>query len=275
MIFFKYKLSTKNRKQVNKQNSFLLPSIISTVCKQVMSAWQTCFFKTCVCCQTSTSHHILICDLCLKDLRVAMQQPLCDRCKIPIIVESDNDWCVDCRKNEPAFDACTVVTEFQFPASSLVHALKYGKKQYYARLFGHLLCEERKKSCLPLPDFVCSIPMHKNKQNKKGFNHAEEIARHCATELALNFEPKMLNKNQATESQSTLGRAERFKNLSNSISVHPDLDINAKHIAIIDDVMTTGATFEYAARVLKARGAAHVEVWAFARTPKDRQHNSA
>ena len=258
MILFHKNLSTKKPNMVNK--SYL------NATKTIKSA----FFKRCYLCGMRGTADELICKPCLKDLLAPMQTILCAHCKIPLGTESWHPHCAECRLTPPYYDACRAVSTFEFPASTLVHKLKYENKQFVARLLGRLLAEEIAKSSPHSPDLVCPVPMHSDKRSTRSYNHAAEIGNYCARALGLSCKPDLLIKTQTTASQSTLGRSERIKNLKNSLEVNKSINIKGQHIAVVDDVMTTGATFDYAAKLLKAAGAKRVEAWTFARTPKPR-----
>ena len=192
----------------------------------------------------------------------------CALCKVPLNIASTHSACNECRTNPPSYDDCLVITTYEFPASTLIYRLKFASERFIARLLGKLIASQRADHVEALPEVLCCIPMHHNKLREKRYNHAQEIARHTAIILDIPLIPSLLVKTKQTESQRTLSRSDRFRNLRNSIDVSKDQQIHGKHIAVIDDVMTTGATFDYVARLLKAHGASRVEVWAFARTPK-------
>lgn len=258
MIFSHKNLSTKIQNLVNK--SYLYPSKTLT----------SLFFTRCYLCGMTHNTGELICKACENDLLKPMQRKLCTHCQIPMGIDSWHSHCAECRLTPPSYDSCTAVTTFEFPASTLVHKLKYENKQFIARLLGRLLFEQTAKALAPIPDVICAVPMHSNKQDTRRYNHASEIARHWVKFGGSTFAPDLLVKTHSTESQSSLSRAERIRNLKNSISVNASTDIIGKHIAVVDDVMTTGATFDYVSQLLKSRGASIVDVWAFARTPKPR-----
>lgn len=262
MIFSHKNLSTKILNLVNKSYSYSSETL------------ESIFFRGCYLCGVTGSADQLICKPCENDLLKPLQTILCSHCKIPLGTESWHPHCPECRLTPPSYDTCTAVTTFEFPASTLVHQLKYQNKQFVARLLGRLLAEQLSKTPKPRPDLICAVPMHSNQRNTRRYNHADEIAKHSARLVKSKFSPHLLVKTRDTESQSSLGRVKRINNLKNSLSVNASIDIKGKHIAVVDDVMTTGATFDYVAQLLKANGAGIVEVWAFARTPKPRQINA-
>lgn len=268
MIFFLDKLSTPLRFLVNNLNARSHKRVVQTLSRPVTQATNSYFFQSCALCGSSNSQQALLCDSCETDLLATRCGGQCQLCSIPLPSGYEHSQCPECRMSPPKYDSSHVVTTYEFPSTTLIHQLKYEKKRYIALILGHLLAKTIERSIGPLPDLICCVPMHPNKIHKKHYNHACEIAHLTATKLSLPFYPQLLIKTQQTESQSKLGRSERFKNLRNSIEVTNGAYLIGKHIAVIDDVMTTGATFDCIASLLKNAGAGRVEVWAFARTSK-------
>jgi len=115
------------------------------------------------------------------------------------------------------------------------------------------------------PDFsnsiLCAVPLHKTRLRQRGFNQAEEIAKHLSKSLNIPFRPRLLLKTKKTLPQMTLNRNGRIKNVSGAFEVNPQKknQIFGKKILLVDDVFTTGSTMEEGARVLRETGAK--EVW--------------
>lgn len=268
MIFFRKKLSTLNAFLVDKLVSFDPKRCYLRLRRNISLAGNKYFFGPCYLCGTRRNSDLLICSSCKTDLLSPLSIPTCESCKLPLPAGADHVLCTECRKTPPPYDACYLATIYDFPASTLVHKLKYHNKPFLALLIGQLLAEQRQLSNRPYPDLICCVPMHASKLKTKHYNHAEEIARVAAKELSLPLYPSLLVKTKATESQIKLGRTARLKNLTNSIRVNSEASLKGKYVAVVDDVMTTGATFDLITRLLKARGASKVEVWAFSRTLK-------
>jgi len=116
------------------------------------------------------------------------------------------------------------------------------------------------------PDFVVAPPSTVARLHLRGFNPALEIAKVVARSIAVPIALEGLERSRETAPQPGLGRAERERNLRNVMRSR--LCLAGRHVALVDDVMTTGATANAAAKVLKERGAARVSVWVVARTPE-------
>ena len=107
------------------------------------------------------------------------------------------------------------------------------------------------------------IPLHKTRYRQRGFNQSIEIARTVACELKLPVDLSSCQRYRNTPHQTSLPAKQRRKNLKNAFSLMKPIQV--KHIAIIDDVMTTGSTVDELAALLKKAGASRVDVWACAR----------
>jgi ComF family protein len=117
----------------------------------------------------------------------------------------------------------------------------------------------------PLPELLIPVPLHRGRLFRRGYNQAQELARHLGRELGIAVEPRAARRLRATPDQIGLGAAARRRNLKNAFSVGPP--VAGRRLALLDDVMTTGATLEELARACKAAGATRVEAWAIARQP--------
>src|SRR5262249_21777320 len=118
----------------------------------------------------------------------------------------------------------------------------------------------------PHPDALIPIPLHPQRLRERGYNQALELARPLAREFGIDLRPDALVRQRATQAQSELDAAQRRRNLRGAFAVAPGVEVPA-HVALIDDVMTTGTTLREAARTLLHAGALRVDVWALARAP--------
>jgi len=219
----------------------------------------------CFLCKTSTRTYEHICDACFTDLPYRYAH--CAICRVPMTIIGH--VCPECNAQTKPYDYCTVGTHYTFPANRIVAALKVGRKRYVAQIMAQAICHRRAQlDGTTLPDTICCIPMHPTKLKRTGFNHAELIAKACAQKLGIIYTHKALIKTMNTEKQVGLNRKARLKNIKAALKADETFSIAGKHVAIVDDVMTTGATLESAAELLKRQGAKTVEIWAFSRTPK-------
>ncbi len=144
----------------------------------------------------------------------------------------------------------------------LITSLKFGAHYKNARLLGLLLADHLKQTAQS-PDLILPIPLHKARYRQRGFNQAIEIAKTVSKELQIPLDLSSCLRHRDTPHQTALTAKQRRKNMKNAfLIVNPVL---AQHIAILDDVMTTGSTAHELASLLKKEGVGRVDVWVCAR----------
>ncbi len=214
----------------------------------------------CLLCQGRS--HERICGACWSDLpwnRVA-----CPRCALPLGADSPH-LCRRCSRRTPPFDAAIAAFRYAAPIDLAVHRLKYGADFLAARWLGEALAAAVSHGRgTPLPEMLIPVPLHGNRLRRRGYNQAQECARVVADSLNLTLRPRLAQRLRATEDQIGKTAAQRQRNLRGAFAV--DALVIHRHIAILDDVMTTGSTAAELARACRRAGAAHIEVWAIART---------
>jgi ComF family protein len=127
------------------------------------------------------------------------------------------------------------------------------------------MAERLARRAQPLPELLIPVPLHRRRLMRRGYNQALELARVLKRTLALPVEAGAATRLHATPDQIGQTAAQRRRNLRNAFAV--DTKVAGKHIALLDDVMTTGATLAALARAARKSGAAKIEVWALARAP--------
>lgn len=170
--------------------------------------------------------------------------------------------CGRCLSQQPAFDETVAPFIHQGAIRHLITSLKFKAHHKNARLLGMLLAEHLKKTA-ELPDCILPVPLHKARYRQRGFNQAIEIARTVAKELQIPLDLTSCHRHRDTPHQTDLPAKKRRKNLKNAFSIIKP--IHAQHIAILDDVMTTGSTAHELAYCLKKGGVSRVDVWVCAR----------
>jgi ComF family protein len=161
-----------------------------------------------------------------------------------------------------------------------IHALKYGGIRPAARKLGRMLAEAVAQLATEAPAemLVIPVPLHRSKSAQRGFNQARLLAIYALDSLRtshpdwrLTLAPKTLMRLRATESQAGLTPRERRLNVRAAFSVSDPSAVNSKHILLIDDILTTGATARAAASALVKAGAASVRVATLARARRSNQ----
>ncbi len=196
----------------------------------------------------------------------AMQR--CPCCALPV---TNALVCGACLRNPPAFDATIVAADYQAPIDQLVLALKFGAALPLAALLGNLL-EEAMLTAMPersnWPDLLAPVPLGPQRLIERGYNQALEIARPLARSLTLPLLPDLLVRVRDTQAQAAMPARQRQQNMRAAFVVPAQsmASVTGRHVGLIDDVMTTGATLHELASTLKRCGARRVTNLVFART---------
>ncbi len=192
--------------------------------------------------------------------------PRCPQCALPC---RPGTPCAACRETPPAFDAAVTLGNYAAPADNLVLALKFGGQLPLAGWLAQRLAAQVSARLVTLPplDLLTPVPLSPPRLATRGFNQAWEIGRPLARRLHVQADPALLRRPRDTITQRVLDLAERHANVRGAFRLAPGASVTGLHIGLVDDVMTTGATLDEAARVLKAQGAARVTAIAALRTP--------
>ena len=187
---------------------------------------------------------------------------VCPRCALPQADARYPTACAACTVRPPPYDAVWATHAYGPPLDALVRELKFQGALPHARLLGMLMAAHRRRGG-PLPDVIVPVPLGRGRFTERGFNQAQEIARHAARHLGLPLRPGLLRRPRETGAQSGLDADHRRANLAGAFTAGRGRP--PPRIALVDDVMTTGSTVAAAARTLKDAGASWVEIWVAAR----------
>lgn len=149
----------------------------------------------------------------------------------------------------------------------MITGLKFQNELGFARVLGTLLAQTVRQRDANLPQALIPMPLHPARLRERGFNQCEAIASHVAARLDMKLETRLLRRTRATLPQSGLSATARAENLRGAFAVDAGR-IPPQHVALLDDVMTTGHTAAAAATVLKQAGCQRVEIWACARAQR-------
>jgi ComF family protein len=177
--------------------------------------------------------------------------------------------CEHCLSRRPAFDSAFVPYRYEFPLVELIHRLKYGGQVAVARILGTLLARRIAERGSPGIDAIVPVPLHASREVRRGYNQAAEIARFAAELLHLRVDDRLAVRIRNTEEQVALPAVVRRVNVSGAFEVRPRTPLPTS-IAIVDDVLTTGATVDALAQAFRRAGCRHIEVWAVARAAGQR-----
>ena len=218
---------------------------------------QRLFGGTCLLCRGGAGTGLL-CGACNADLP-RLRCALCPRCAVP---STAGAVCGRCLSRPPRFDATIAALEYRFPADVLLQALKFRGELALAPLLAGLLDERIARD--PPVQCIVPVPLATGRLRERGYNHALEIARHVALATGVRLAAQACERDRDTQAQIGLPWDERAANVRGAFRAQRSLD--GATIAVLDDVMTTGATLDEVAGALKDSGAAYVINWVVART---------
>lgn len=215
------------------------------------------FGGTCFLCHGAAQKGLL-CNGCDADLP-RLSADGCPRCALPTAGP-----CGRCLARPPQFDATVAALAYAFPADVLVHALKFRGELAVAPLLAQLLAQ--RTTAAERPDCLVAVPISERRLRERGYNQALEIARHLARATGVPLTAQLCRRTRDTLPQTDLPWGERAANVRGAfVAGSSALGVR---IAVVDDVMTTGATLNEIAATLKRAGAQSVQNWVVARTPE-------
>ncbi|WP_339470701.1 ComF family protein [Pseudomonas capeferrum] len=224
------------------------------------------------------NQHCLLCDAPAEQaypLCVACEQALpwlqdyCLRCALPLPMA--NLTCGQCSRRAPAFDQVIALWHYGFPVDTLISRFKHKRQWPLGRLMAELLgqgLQHRYAEGLAQPDLLLPVPLAKRRLRERGFNQAGMLARWLASQLGIDCDERLLLRTRETQAQQHLDAKTRRRNLRQAFCVTGHKALAGRHVAVVDDVLTTGTTAQSIAQVLTKAGARRVDVYCLARTPK-------
>ena len=203
----------------------------------------------------------ILCDHC--HLRLPVIRSACPVCALPLAA-GNRLACGDCLKNTPPFTRTTVAFHYEPPISDFIGQLKFnGRRQLLPLLSDYLLTRIKVDYANDnLPQQLIAVPLHKTKMRQRGFNQAQLLCRRLAKSLSISQYREIATRQRNTVTQVSLDAVARQRNLKGAFRINGTV---ASHVAIIDDVMTTGTTVTELARELVAAGAQRIDIWCVAR----------
>lgn len=219
---------------------------------------QALLAQDCLLCQAASGDRLL-CAACERELPSTASA--CPRCAL---AGSSNAECGACIAAAPHYDASRAAFIYAYPVDALIQALKYGGELALAGLFAQKLYQRIGPAAGV--DLIVPLPLHPARLAERGFNQAAEIAKALSRFTGVAMDAQLARRVRNTAPQTDLPWRERAANMRQAFACERDLA--GLSVAVVDDVMTTGATLDEFARTLKRSGAARVENWVVARTPR-------
>jgi len=206
-----------------------------------------------------------VCADCREDL--PWNRAACPRCARPQQSASpgySGHLCASCADSPPPFDAGWSAFRYQAPIDKAVQGLKYHAGFRSGYWLGVEMARQLALRPPPLPQLLLPVPLHAQRLRRRGYNQALELARTVGRALEIEVDVHGARRLRATADQIGKSAAERRRNVKGAFEVDPRR-LAGRHIALVDDVMTTGSTLAELARACRKAGAARIEVWTAAR----------
>lgn len=214
------------------------------------------FKQNCTLCDAPTNSEFSICSACVQDLLLA-PHPSCPQCGL----STQGDICGKCLKQQPHFDATHALFTYGYPVDALLQHYKYNNALYLSQTFAQLLSEKMKDKDI---DVIIAMPLHPTRIKERGFNQSLELAKIIAKQHDIALDSASCNRIKNTPPQASLPFKSRLKNMQGAFACTQLFA--GKHIALIDDVMTTGSSLNELAKTIKKAGARKVSCYVLART---------
>ena len=207
-----------------------------------------------------------LCPPCRADLPRSTHP--CRVCALPLR-DPDSEACGPCLQRPPPWDQAVAGLDYRFPVDRLVCRLKFGRDLACAQALAMELVAAVRSAAQKPPDLIVPVPLHLTRQFVRNFNQAELIARRVGRTLGVRVLSRLLVRTRRTAAQSGLHAVQRRRNIRGAFDCGAQRRqvAAARHIALVDDVMTTGTTLAECSRVLKRAGAGRISVWVTARAP--------
>jgi ComF family protein len=217
----------------------------------------------CLLCGAPGSDDLDLCADCAAEL--PRNRLCCARCALPLPAPAA--LCGQCQRHPPPWHAAWAPFRYAWPLDRLESRYKFAAELAAGRALGALWRGEP----MPVapPALIVPVPLHRARLRRRGYNQALELAKPLARHLGVPLRHDVLQRLRSTDAQTDLDAAARRRNVRGAFAVRQSVPL-PPHVAVLDDVMTTGATLAECARVLKRAGVRRVDVWALARAPSPR-----
>ncbi len=202
-----------------------------------------------------------LCEGCRQEL--PHNHHACRQCGLPL-TPGQETVCGHCLRQPPALDHSLIPFLYSPPIDRLIGGFKFSAKLPQGRLLSRLLGDYLEQHA-EMPDLLLPVPLHPARLRQRGYNQALELAKPLSRRFHIPIDHRSCRRVRPTRPQSTLKKRQRRRNIRGAFQIIRP--IAAKHVALVDDVVTTGGTVNELARQLKLAGIARVDVWAVARTP--------
>jgi len=223
--------------------------------------------RCCHLCGSRTLSPTNLCTGCLCDL--PWIQHACISCGLPL---AHALRCGACQRSRSAFSRTIAALRYARPVDRLVHAMKYRYRLDAATTLGQILAAYIQERGAARPECLIPVPLHRKRLRERGFNQALELSLTVASCLDIPVDYRSVIRCVDTKPQAELNMAQRRRNVRGAFQVQRP--VASRHVAIVDDVMTSGNTCESLAKALLATGVRRIDVWVVARASRDQPNHS-
>lgn len=220
--------------------------------------------RDCLLCGAAGDFESHFCNTCHRAL--PRNRHACPGCALPLPPHvSPVQLCGHCLGRRRPITSTIAALSYEPPVSRLIGMLKFRQRLHLVEPLARLLIE-RLEEGYDKPDLLIPVPLHPLRLRERGFNQSLEIARILARHCALSCDWRLCRRVKQTRAQAELNREARQRNLRKAFAVSGNIE--GAHLALVDDVITTGATVTELGRTFKKAGAGRIDVWAIARTSR-------
>ncbi len=227
--------------------------------------WHRVLPPTCLLCGAPGEEGRDLCRGCAGDF--AINVPCCPICALPLKTQAP--MCGECLERPPPFAVTWAPFRYEHPLDLLEARFKFRGDLAAGRVLANLMRERAAIDSPARPEAIVAVPLHIARLRQRGYNQAWEIAKALSAAFGIPLLRDALMRTRATSAQTGLDAEARRKNMRGAFVVANERAL-PDHIAVVDDVMTTGTTARECARVLRRAGVSRVDVWALARAPQRR-----
>jgi len=217
------------------------------------SIYESLFPRHCLSCNKEGAW---LCSDCSKKI-VYLKTYFCPFCRR---ITPQGQLCPSCRRRY-SLTGILSACYFQPPVSDLIHRLKYQKTKELGRLLAKIMIKGTANRLPRGQKLIVPIPLHRRQLRKRGFNQSELLAKELAQELEIEYNSGILKRIKNTKSQTKLNRSERKENVKDAFSLTGKIELENRTILLVDDVTTTGATLNEAAKILRKTKAREIWGW--------------
>lgn len=221
-----------------------------------------------LCCLCGRWQGQVLCRSCEVAWRPPESLRRCNRCALPWLTATDAEHCTVCEHHSPEFDRAITALDYVAPWSHLIGRLKFQHDTALVSPLAKLLTEAVRERAHPV-DLVIPVPLSRGRLRERGYNQAWLLGREVAASLQTPSCDRLLLRVQETERLMGLQAEDRQSAIAGAFALapHARAQLRGRHVAVVDDVLTTGATLNEVTQVLRQAGVASVSAWVLARTP--------